>query len=804
MQVEPLEKRCMLTSVLNVEVPTGAHYAIGAYNTHDVTGDGRPDIEIHFDTEDGQLVGLLPSESFVDAYAAEDPQRWHVNNEPNFEAEQFFLPIDRFVPFPDPSDGAFPLTDVQSSDQGFLQLTYGEDDRYVVSFDGDAFTVLAPNELEATELGEFERNPESFDFNGDGTLDQVSVKDLAPAAYVILPEPVVEIENSDWRFVPKNPLSEIGEAFSIGDYDGDGADDLLIVEHYIGIDFSTRPLRRFVLQGANGEISHEIPPPEFDSAGYFSGASPVEGGFIINYETDAACCIPSVLVRGDSDFESFTSPIEVETTAAEPNLSLDFNGDGILDEVIINTRQVDVIYGQAEVDLVDPKIDLGLSARVDEDGQIVLNGEGAIHGVEFESPNGLLEFVGTTQGFFDFTLANTATEVSLRNLDADRLLHIDGELTLPIRFLGNELAELQARSWQNDQLVSLPLSGGEPGPETMGPPVPSQTPTVIGDAEICFDETFTAGDDLYFIGGRAGCFESRAFASSGFHGGILRKTDGTIEGTNFIGPNREYRSDEPGTFDGFSTWYFDKLAPKELQFAEFQGLMYFAFDDGMHGSELWRTNGTPEGTSLVKDINPTIKTEMRFADEADYNQSSTIQLLQVQNDQLVFSAFDGVETANWVSNGTANGTRKASDLTISPVEETTPRYAVEYRDGAFVRTDSETGEEVIIAEHGREAINVHAWGDKVIFNETEVTADLSSPIYALDLFPEESIGQTVDELVGDLDRDGMVAFTDFLAFSANFGKQDADATDGDFDGDGKVDFPDFLVLSANYGKTLAG
>jgi ELWxxDGT repeat protein len=39
-------------------------------------------------------------------------------------------------------------------------------------------------------------------------------------------------------------------------------------------------------------------------------------------------------------------------------------------------------------------------------------------------------------------------------------------------------------------------------------------------------------------------------------------------------------------------------------FVTFKGVVYFRANDGMHGIELWKTDGTPEGTSLVTDLRP--------------------------------------------------------------------------------------------------------------------------------------------------------------------------------------------------------
>jgi ELWxxDGT repeat protein len=83
---------------------------------------------------------------------------------------------------------------------------------------------------------------------------------------------------------------------------------------------------------------------------------------------------------------------------------------------------------------------------------------------------------------------------------------------------------------------------------------------------------------------------------------------------------------------------------------ELGGFLYFAADDGQHGLELWRTDGTAERTELVSDICPGPC-------------SSGPSYLKVFGDLIGFKATDELHGHElWVSDGTREGTRMASDL----------------------------------------------------------------------------------------------------------------------------------------------
>ena len=89
--------------------------------------------------------------------------------------------------------------------------------------------------------------------------------------------------------------------------------------------------------------------------------------------------------------------------------------------------------------------------------------------------------------------------------------------------------------------------------------------------------------------------------------------------------------------------------------AEVDGALLMTADDGIHGIELWRTDGTAEGTWMVRDICPG-SCSSRPLYTAPENRTGDGAL-------LFFSASDGVHGEEpWVSDGTFDGTRLVADL----------------------------------------------------------------------------------------------------------------------------------------------
>ena len=88
--------------------------------------------------------------------------------------------------------------------------------------------------------------------------------------------------------------------------------------------------------------------------------------------------------------------------------------------------------------------------------------------------------------------------------------------------------------------------------------------------------------------------------------------------------------------------------PLNLQVCD--GVLYFSATDGVLGQELWRSDGTPDGTYLLKDIRPTGSND------------SYPGVMTVMSSTLYFSADDGIHGIElWRSDGTADGTYLVTD-----------------------------------------------------------------------------------------------------------------------------------------------
>src|SRR5215475_6536347 len=82
----------------------------------------------------------------------------------------------------------------------------------------------------------------------------------------------------------------------------------------------------------------------------------------------------------------------------------------------------------------------------------------------------------------------------------------------------------------------------------------------------------------------------------------------------------------------------------------FNNRAYFVVDDGVHGEELWSSDGTDGGTFLVRDINPG-------------SLGSGVRNLTVAGAQLFFSANDGTHGFElWRTDGTPQGTVLVKDI----------------------------------------------------------------------------------------------------------------------------------------------
>jgi ELWxxDGT repeat protein len=127
------------------------------------------------------------------------------------------------------------------------------------------------------------------------------------------------------------------------------------------------------------------------------------------------------------------------------------------------------------------------------------------------------------------------------------------------------------------------------------------------------------------------------------HGDELWRSDGTAAGTRLVKdiyPAGESSAPDPSTASN---------EPVKIG-----GVLFFVADDGLHGRQLWRSDGTAAGTRMVKAIDPGIVPPGRAP--------FPLYLTNVAGTLYFRACSSGRRCELWKSDGTAAGTRLVKDI----------------------------------------------------------------------------------------------------------------------------------------------
>jgi ELWxxDGT repeat protein len=157
-----------------------------------------------------------------------------------------------------------------------------------------------------------------------------------------------------------------------------------------------------------------------------------------------------------------------------------------------------------------------------------------------------------------------------------------------------------------------------------------------------------------------------------------------VNGTLFFTANDGVHGDELWKSDGTTagTIMVDDIHPGSFtsyptDLTNVNGTLFFAANDGVHGDELWESDGTAAGTVMVKDI----------ASGGRYYPSSNPGNLTNVNGTLFFTAHDNVEaTSLWKSDGTAAGTVMLANFAV-PGARSSPDHLTNVNGTLFFTAD---------------------------------------------------------------------------------------------------------------------
>ena len=150
-------------------------------------------------------------------------------------------------------------------------------------------------------------------------------------------------------------------------------------------------------------------------------------------------------------------------------------------------------------------------------------------------------------------------------------------------------------------------------------------------ADIADGAAGSSPDWLTVVGGVA-----YLVADDGVHGSELWRSDGTVGGTELVADVR------PGAEgSGIS------------QLASVDGVLYFRADDGVHGMEPWSSDGSSAGTGMLADVRPGSEGSM----------AGVVPEFTGLGGEVFFAADDGVHGREpWRSDGTGAGTELLKDI----------------------------------------------------------------------------------------------------------------------------------------------
>ncbi len=121
---------------------------------------------------------------------------------------------------------------------------------------------------------------------------------------------------------------------------------------------------------------------------------------------------------------------------------------------------------------------------------------------------------------------------------------------------------------------------------------------------------------------------------------------------------------------------YDYITPDFLfgkyQYAVLNNIAYFAASDGIHGIELWRSDGTKEGTFMIEEI-------------STGSSLSTINRITTSGNKIYFTVDNGGGPELYVSDGTGQGT---SILKIFPDFPSVPSYLTDVNGALYFYSGS--------------------------------------------------------------------------------------------------------------------